>query len=190
MPIEATTDTVTPLPLLTAPWPQPPRLAARSSPPVMSGPSGPSSIACGTDLRLSSPSASAMPAASGHQTPTTTTCRSRKRKRCWRPASPISQCCSRRHSSSTRLRSRAGIAALGSTVHVIDRDSRRRHRYRLTGGHEPLTLGVASAGSPMGRALMGRRPGDVVEVVLPRGRRRRLAIKAVEASEAWSKPAS
>ncbi len=84
----------------------------------------------------------------------------------------------------------SGIAALGSTVHVIDRDSRRRHRYRLTGGHEPLTLGVASAGSPMGRALMGRRPGDVVEVVLPRGRRRRLAIKAVEASEAWSKPAS
>ena len=84
----------------------------------------------------------------------------------------------------------SGIAALGSTVHVTDRDSGRRHRYRLTGGHEPLTLGVASAGSPIGRALMGRRPGDVVDVVLPRGRPRRLEINAVEASEAWLKPAS
>lgn len=83
-----------------------------------------------------------------------------------------------------------GIAALGSTVHVTDRDSGRRHRYRLTGGHEPLRLGIASAGSPIGRALMGKRVGDRVEVVLPRGRRRRLEINAVEASEAWSKPAS
>jgi len=84
----------------------------------------------------------------------------------------------------------SGLGALGSTVHVTDRDSGRRRRYRLTGGHEPLTLGVASAGSPIGRALMGKRVGDIVDVVLPRGRRRRLEITAVEASEAWSKTAS
>jgi transcription elongation factor GreA len=83
-----------------------------------------------------------------------------------------------------------GVVALGRTVDVKDRDSGRRQRYRLTGGHEPLTLGVASAGSPMGRALMGGRPGDVVEVVLPRGRLRRLEIIGVEVGETWSKPAS
>ena len=83
-----------------------------------------------------------------------------------------------------------GVAALGSTVDVKDRDSGRRQRYRLTGGHEPLTLGIASAGSPMGRALMGKSAGDMVDVVLPRGRQRRLEILAVEAGEAWSKPAS
>lgn len=82
-----------------------------------------------------------------------------------------------------------GVIALGSTVEVKDRDSGRRQRYRLTGGHEPLTLGIASAGSPMGRALMGRRAGDMVEIVLPRGRQRRLEIIAIEAGEAWSKPA-
>ena len=84
----------------------------------------------------------------------------------------------------------AGVVAFGSTVAVEDRDSGRRQRYRLTGGHEPLTLGIASAGSPMGRALMGRRTGDVVEVVLPSGRRRSLEITGVEAGEPWSKPTS
>jgi transcription elongation factor GreA len=84
----------------------------------------------------------------------------------------------------------AGVAALGSTVEVRDRDSGHRQKYRLIGGHELASLGVASAGSPMGQALMGRSAGDLVDVALPRSRQRQLEIVAVEAGEAWSKPAS
>lgn len=84
----------------------------------------------------------------------------------------------------------AGVAALGSTVEVEDRDSGQRRKYRLIGGHEPLTLGVASAGSPMGQALMGRSAGDLIDVALPHGRQRKLEIVAVEAGEAWADPVS
>jgi len=72
------------------------------------------------------------------------------------------------------------LITLGSAVEVYDRTRRRRHRLRLVGGFEPLSDGVASAGSPVGQALMGRRAGDVVEVVLPNGRKRKLEIIAVE----------
>jgi transcription elongation factor GreA len=72
------------------------------------------------------------------------------------------------------------VITLGSEVEVHDRTRRRRHTLRLVGGFEPLTDGVASAGSPVGQALMGRRAGDVVEVVLPNGRKRRLEIISVE----------
>jgi transcription elongation factor GreA len=74
------------------------------------------------------------------------------------------------------------VITLGSVVEVHDRTRRRRHRLRVIGGHEPLAGAVASAGSPVGQALMGRRPGDVVDVALPNGRRRKLEILAVEAS--------
>ena len=77
-----------------------------------------------------------------------------------------------------------GVVTLGSVVWVRDPDSGRRQKLRLIGGHEPLTRGVASAGSPVGRALMGRRPGDAVEVGLPNGRRRQLKIVRVEAPRA------
>jgi transcription elongation factor GreA len=79
-------------------------------------------------------------------------------------------------------RAERGMATLGSVVEVRDRDSGRRMRLRLIGGHEPLSGAVASAGSPVGQALMGRRQGEMVEVVLPGGRLRRLEILAVEAS--------
>jgi transcription elongation factor GreA len=74
------------------------------------------------------------------------------------------------------------VATLGSVVEVHDPARRRRSKLRLVGGHERLTAGVASAGSPVGQALMGRRAGDVVEVALPDGRQRKLEIIAVEAS--------
>ena len=32
-----------------------------------------------------------------------------------------------------------------------------------------MSAGAASAGSPVGQALMGRRPGDSVEIALPAG---------------------
>jgi transcription elongation factor GreA len=74
----------------------------------------------------------------------------------------------------------AGVITVGSAVHVREPESGRRQTLRLIGGHEPLAAGVASAGSPVGQALMGRRVGDAVEVALPNGQRRRLEIVAVE----------
>jgi transcription elongation factor GreA len=73
-----------------------------------------------------------------------------------------------------------GVATVGSVVEVRDQDSGRHQKLRLIGGHEPMSAGVASAGSPVGQALMGRRPGDSVEIALPNGRRRHLEIAAVE----------
>jgi transcription elongation factor GreA len=74
-----------------------------------------------------------------------------------------------------------GVVTLGSVVEVLEPDSGRRRRLRLIGGHEPSTSGVASAGSPVGQALMGRRPGESVEIALPNGRHRKLEIVVVEA---------
>lgn len=73
-----------------------------------------------------------------------------------------------------------GVVTVGSVVEVRDQDSGRHQKLRLIGGHEPMSPGVASAGSPVGQALMGRRPGHSVEIALPNGRRRRLEIAAVE----------
>jgi transcription elongation factor GreA len=73
------------------------------------------------------------------------------------------------------------VARLGSLVEVRDLDSGKRQSLRLVGGHEPLEPGVASAGSPVGQALMGQRPGHSVEIALPNGGARRLEIVAVEA---------
>jgi transcription elongation GreA/GreB family factor len=42
---------------------------------------------------------------------------------------------------------------------------------------------VVSAGSPVGRALLGRAPGETVVVELPRGRVERLAILGVSPAE-------
>jgi transcription elongation GreA/GreB family factor len=74
-----------------------------------------------------------------------------------------------------------GVVTLGSVVEVRDPESGQRQKLRLISGHEPLSGGVASAGSPVGQALMGRGPGHAVEIALPNGARRRLEILAVEA---------
>jgi transcription elongation factor GreA len=74
------------------------------------------------------------------------------------------------------------VVTLGSVVEVHDRTRRRHQKLRLVGGHEPLTAGVASADSPVGQALMGRRPGEIVEVALPNGRKLKLEVISVEAS--------
>jgi transcription elongation factor GreA len=77
-----------------------------------------------------------------------------------------------------------GVVTLGSVVEVRDADSGKRQKLRLVSGHEPLDRGVASAGSPVGRALMGQRAGHAVEIALPNGAQRKLEILAVEAPQA------
>jgi transcription elongation factor GreA len=72
-----------------------------------------------------------------------------------------------------------GVASIGTVVVVSDRESGAVDEHLLIGGYEPLTANAASANSPIGRSLMGRRAGDVVEVELPRQRTRRLRVVAV-----------
>ncbi len=74
-----------------------------------------------------------------------------------------------------------GVVTLGSVVEVRDADSGKRQKLRLISGHEVLSGGVASAGSPVGQALMGQRPGHSVEIALPSGATRRLEVLSVEA---------
>ena len=59
---------------------------------------------------------------------------------------------------------------VGSTVRLRDAEGEHEHTVveRLTGAAPP---GCVSAGSPVGRALLGRRPGEQVQVQTPDGAR-------------------
>ncbi len=71
------------------------------------------------------------------------------------------------------------IATLGSTVEVEYRRTGRRATYRPTGAAPGSDGGGVSARSPVGSALMGRRPGDIVSAELPGGRVEQLLIVAI-----------
>ena len=64
----------------------------------------------------------------------------------------------------------ADMVHFGSTVHVVDEGSGRESTFTIVGPTEAdVRTGRLSAESPMALALMGARPGDVVEVEAPRG---------------------
>ncbi|HJS93411.1 MAG TPA: GreA/GreB family elongation factor [Solirubrobacteraceae bacterium] len=65
---------------------------------------------------------------------------------------------------------------IGSTVTVVDVDTRKRLDYVIGSAHGVLSRGTVSALSPIGQALLGRRVGQRVSVQLPHGRRRRLEV--------------
>jgi transcription elongation factor GreA len=73
-------------------------------------------------------------------------------------------------------------AAVGSAVEVEDLSSGIAREHRLVGDYESREADAVSASSPVGRALLGRVPGDEVDVDLPRGRTQRLRVLAVRAS--------
>jgi transcription elongation factor GreA len=69
------------------------------------------------------------------------------------------------------------VVAIGSSVTVLDLGSREPIDYVIDSAHAPAAPHAVSAVSPVGRALLGRRPGDVVTVELPRrGRTRELEV--------------
>ena len=74
-----------------------------------------------------------------------------------------------------------GLASVGTVVEVQDIDNKKVFEYRLSGGYERSAPNVVSADSPVGRALMGRAAGAVVDVQVPSGRRRTLEILAIRA---------
>lgn len=73
-----------------------------------------------------------------------------------------------------------GVAGLGTIVRVID-DAGRTTEYELVGRRTPDSPRHAvSLSSPVGKALLGARRDDVVQAVLPSGRRRTLRVLDVE----------
>jgi len=76
------------------------------------------------------------------------------------------------------------LVTLGVTVEVAYPRKRRRATYRLTGTAPASDGGAVSARSPVGRALMGRRAGDVVSARLPGGRIEQLEILGITAAPA------
>ena len=72
-----------------------------------------------------------------------------------------------------------GTVELGSTVRVRDTDGEHEHTVvaRATSGTAP---GCVSVGSPVGRALLGRRAGDEVEVQSPGGVRLLTVVAVVD----------
>ena len=63
-----------------------------------------------------------------------------------------------------------GRVIFGATVRLANEDSGERVRYQIVGEDEAdLKLGKISLSSPLGRALIGKRVEDVVEVNAPGG---------------------
>jgi len=63
-------------------------------------------------------------------------------------------------------------AAIGSTLVVFDSTKGEEIEYKLVTSEESdVTKGLISTSSPIGKALMGKRVGDVSEVVTPTGKR-------------------
>jgi transcription elongation factor GreA len=61
----------------------------------------------------------------------------------------------------------------GRTAEVLDEDSGDVHTWTIVGSTEAdLTQGKLSAESPVATALLGRAPGEAVDVETPRGNRR------------------
>jgi transcription elongation factor GreA len=58
----------------------------------------------------------------------------------------------------------------GAFVTIVDEDSGEEKTFHIVGDLEAdITRNKLSIGSPLSKALMGRRPGDTVEVTVPRG---------------------
>jgi transcription elongation factor GreA len=64
------------------------------------------------------------------------------------------------------------VIRFGATVMLADEDTEEESTYRLVGSHEAnASAGLLSVTSPLGRALIGKTLGDIVEVTTPRGSR-------------------
>lgn len=65
---------------------------------------------------------------------------------------------------------RGKVVRFGATVSVVDGDTEDKTKYQIVGEHEAdVKLGRLSITSPMARAMIGKAPGDPVEVDTPGG---------------------
>ncbi len=69
---------------------------------------------------------------------------------------------------------------VGNTVHVKDEDSGKAQTFTIVGSAEADPPAKLSNESPVGKALLGARKGDVVSVALPRGGARKFKVTKIE----------
>ena len=70
---------------------------------------------------------------------------------------------------------------MGVTVNVKDEGTGSSDKYTIVGSAEasPADKRLSNE-SPVGKALMGRKKGDLVEVSLPSGKKRKLKITKID----------
>ena len=73
-----------------------------------------------------------------------------------------------------------GVVNVGVTVHVKDQKSGDSKKFQLVGAAEAQPPDKLSNESPVGKALIGHKRGDVVSVEVPRGPKRKLKITKIE----------
>jgi transcription elongation factor GreA len=72
--------------------------------------------------------------------------------------------------------------AVGTTVHVKDQKTDKSVKYKIVGSSEANpSENKLSNQSPVGKALIGKKRGDLVSVPVPRGPARKLKITKIEA---------
>ena len=74
------------------------------------------------------------------------------------------------------------VVSVGSTVHVKDQKTDKSVKYMIVGAPEanPAEMKLSNE-SPVGKALIGHKRGDIVEVPVPRGPKRKLKITKIDA---------
>ena len=74
------------------------------------------------------------------------------------------------------------VVTVGSTVHVKDQKTDKSVKYKIVGSAEanPGEMKLSNE-SPVGKALMGGKRGELVSVPVPRGPARKLKITKIEA---------
>jgi transcription elongation factor GreA len=74
------------------------------------------------------------------------------------------------------------VVSVGSTVHVKDQKTDKSVKYKIVGPPEANPSdNKLSNESPVGKALLGKKRGDLVSVPVPRGPQRKLKITKIEA---------
>jgi transcription elongation factor GreA len=74
------------------------------------------------------------------------------------------------------------VVSVGTTVHVKDQKTDKSVKYTIVGAPEanPSEMKLSNE-SPVGKALLGHKRGDVVSVPVPRGPQRKLKITKIDA---------
>jgi transcription elongation factor GreA len=75
-----------------------------------------------------------------------------------------------------------GVVGVGLRVHVKDQKSGDSRKFQIVGAAEAEPPEKLSNESPVGKALIGHKRGDVVSVEVPRGPKRKLKITKIEAA--------
>jgi transcription elongation factor GreA len=72
------------------------------------------------------------------------------------------------------------VVRVGSAVNVKDEDTGVASKFVIVGSAEAKPPERLSNESPVGKALVGKKKGDVVDVVLPNGKKRRLKVTKID----------